>query len=407
MTLLENFMLEELIFIHQQVMNKTPISFIRYLYSRVNWEASGVCILGDRGVGKTTLLCQDLLNRYQTPDRALYLSADYINVISYGLVNIAKQFFSYGGEALYIDEVHKYPEWSIEIKNLIDAYKSKQIIFSASSSLDLNRSKGDLSRRVVYHRLLGLSFREYLSLAANIQLPAFTLEEILKKHVAIASSFGSTSVLKYFKDYLKNGYYPFFIEGVEEYLSKLHNVIEKVLFEDLAVVYNLRQTTLPILKRILWLVATSNGLTPNIDKMSRNLGVSREMVYNCLEYLSTSGLLNDIFSSGRGNNLIRKPGKIYLSNSNLLYAINGSLKIESDLGAIRETFFVNQVGCLHKVLLHDEGDFLVDDKYIVEVGGKGKNGKQISGKKEAYLAIDDTNIGFGNKIPLYLFGLLY
>lgn len=400
-------MLEELVSIHQEVMNTTPLTFKRYLYPRINWKAHGLCIVGDRGVGKTTLLCQDLLERYQTPNRALYISADHVNVVSYGLLNIAKQFFSYGGEALYIDEVHKYPEWSIEIKNLLDIYKRKQIIFSASSSLDLNRSKGDLSRRVVYHRLLGLSFREFMLLSANIQLPEVVFSKLVKKHVTIASSFGSIPILKYFHDYLKHGYYPFFMEGLEDYLSKVHNVIEKVLYEDLAAVYNLRQTTLPILKRILWLVATSNGLTPNIDKMSKNLGVSREMVYNCLEYLSSSGLLNELFASGKGNNLIRKPGKIYLNNSNLLNAINGSLKLENDIGSIRETFFVNQVGSVHKVALHDKGDFFIDNRCIVEVGGKGKNDMQIRGEKEAYIAVDDTPIGFGNKIPLYLFGLLY
>lgn len=400
-------MLDELISIHQEVMAKIPITFKRYLFSKINWKANGLCILGDRGVGKTTLLCQHLLERYQTPDRALYLSADNINVISCGLFNIAQRFFAYGGEGLYIDEVHKYPNWSIEIKNILDTYKDRKIVFSASSSLDLNRSKGDLSRRVVYHRLLGLSFREYLLLSANIQLPELTLSEILSHHVKIASGFSSMQILKHFQDYLRHGYYPFFMEGLEDYLSKVHNVIEKVLFEDVAVIYNLRQTTLPIMKRILWLVATSNGLIPNIDKMSKNLGISREMVYNCLEYLNHSGLLNDLFPGGKGNNLIRKPGKIYLNNVNLLNAIHGSLKLDSDIGGIRETFFVNQVGSTHKVALHDKGDFFIDDTWIIEVGGKGKNSKQIRGENKAYLAIDDVKIGFGNKIPLYLFGLLY
>ena len=379
----------------------------RYLYPRMNWEASGLCILGDRGVGKTTLLCQDLLERYKTPDKALYLSADHINVISYGLFNIAKNFFSYGGKALYIDEVHKYPLWSVEIKNILDTYKNCQVVFSASSSLDLNKSKADLSRRVVYHKLLGLSFREYLFLAEKIELPVYTFSEILQNHMAISSSLASIPILKHFNDYLHHGYYPFFLEGLDDYLSKVYNVIEKVLFEDIAIIYNLKQTTLPILKKLIWLVATSNGLIPNIDKMSKNLGVSREMIYNCLEYLSSSGLLNTLFSAGKGNALVRKPGKIYLNNTNLLNAVHGSLKLESELGGIRETFFVNQVSSIHKLSLHDKGDFLVDDRWVIEVGGSGKNDEQIRGLKEAYLAVDGIKVGFFNKIPLYLFGFLY
>lgn len=400
-------MLEELILIHQEVIDTTPMSFKRYLHPQIHWKAKGLCILGDRGVGKTTLLCQHLIETYRSPERALYLSADHINVNSYGLVNIAQRYFSHGGEALYIDEIHKYPNWSIEAKNILDTYKTRQLIFSASSSLDLNRSKGDLSRRVVYHKLLGLSFREYLLLSENIELPILTFADILASHVSIAADLKGIAILKHFKNYLRHGYYPFFMEGIEEYLLKINNVIEKVLFEDIAVVYNLRQSTLPLLKRVMWLVATSNGLIPNIDKMSKNLGVSREMIYNSLEYLSSAGLLCELLPAGKGNNLIRKPGKVYLNNTSLLNAIHGSLKFEGDVGAIRETFFVNQVSSNHKVALHDKGDFYIDDKWIIEVGGKNKDDKQIRAQQEAYLAIDDIIIGFGNRIPLYLFGLLY
>lgn len=400
-------MLEELISIHQEVLANTPHDFNRYLYSRINWSAQGICILGDRGVGKTTLICQDLALRYKTPDRALYLSADYINVTSFGIFKIAKTFFAHGGEALYVDEVHKYPGWSIEIKNILDTYKRQQVIFSASSSLDLNQSKADLSRRVVYHRLGGLSFREYLKLRHGIDSRVLTLEEVFQDHVSIVSSFTKLPILKYFEEYLRRGYYPFFLEGSEDYFSKLYNVIEKVIFEDLAVVYNLKQTTLPILKKILWLVAMSGGLTPNIDKMSKNLGVSREMIYNCLSYLSNSGLLNEIFHSARGNSLVRKPGKIYINNTNLLFAIHGNLRLETETGGIRETFFVNQVSAIHKINLHEKGDYLIDDRWVVEVGGKGKTDKQIRGEAQSYLALDDITAGFGRKVPLYLFGFLY
>jgi predicted AAA+ superfamily ATPase len=400
-------MLEELYEIHNEVISTTPRNKKRYLYSQINWGSSGLCITGDRGVGKTTMICQDLVERYQTPQRALYISADHIKVLSLGLVNIAKRHFEMGGEALYIDEVHKYPDWSIEIKNILDTYKKRQIIFSASSSLDLNKSKGDLSRRVVYHKLQGFSFREYLAFAEGKDVPILTLDQLLENHLQIASELGIPLILKYFNEYLDHGYYPFFLEGIEDFFPKLGNVIEKVLFEDVAVVYNLKQTTLPILKKLVWLVATSNGLIPNIDKMSKNLGISRELVYNCLEYLGHSGLLNDVFPHGKGNNLIRKPGKIYLNNSNLLSAINGSLKLDSEVGSVRETFFVNQVNGLHKMRLHDKGDFIIDDQWIMEVGGKNKNDYQIRDQAKAFLVIDNVKVGFDRKIPLYLFGLLY
>ncbi len=400
-------MFEEILNIHQEVMSQIPTGFKRYLYHHINWDARGIAIVGDRGVGKTTMICQNLLERYPSPGKALYLSADHIYVISYGLLEIASYFFSHGGEALFIDEVHKYPEWSFEIKNLLDTYKDKQIVFSASSSLDLNRSKGDLSRRVVYHRLPGLSFREFLQLSKNIDFSSITLNDILHNHVEIASKMNSFPVLQYFDEYLKYGYYPFFLEGTRDYLSKVTNVIEKVLFEDVAVVYNLKQTTLPVLKKILWLVATSNGLIPNIDKISKNIGISREMVYNCIEYLCSAGLLNDLYPAGKGNNLIRKPGKIFLGNVNLLHAINGSLKLEADVGGVRETFFANQLTSMHKIALHHKRDFLIDEKWIMEIGGSGKTKRQIKGEKDGFLILDNMKMGFGNKIPLYLFGFLY
>lgn len=400
-------MLEDLIQIHQEVMSSIPLEVKRYLYDLINWKSAGLCIVGDRGVGKTTMICQDLLERYQTPNRALYISADHVLVLSLGLVSIARDYFAEGGEALYIDEVHKYPDWSLEIKNLLDTYKTRQIVFSASSSLDLNASKGDLSRRVVYHRLAGLSFREYLGLAHGIQFPVFTLDEILANHVALSSKFDAIPILSYFKDYLSHGYYPFFKEGIEDYAHKLNNVIEKVLFEDVAVVYNLKQSTLPILKRLLWLVATSNGLIPNIDKISKNLGVSREMIYNCLDYLIHSGLLNEVLPAGKGNGLIRKPAKLYLNNSNLLTAIYGTLKLETDVGGIRETFFVNQLNSKYKISLHEKGDFCIEDEWVMEIGGKNKNDYQVRHENHAYLVLDNLKVGFGRKIPLYLFGFLY
>lgn len=399
--------LEDLFAIHRQVMATTEEKRKRYLYDKINWTAQALCITGDRGVGKTTLMCQHLLETYRSVETALYISADNIHVAAEGLFKIAQNYFSIGGQALFIDEVHKYPNWSVELKNIIDTYKKNKIVFSASSSLDLNQSKADLSRRVVYHHLMGLSFREYIFLTQNVLLPVLSLDEILKNHVAIADALLPYKMLKLFSEYLSYGYYPFFLEGLSDYHSKLHNVIEKVIFEDIAIVFNLRQTTLPVLKKILWLVATTDGLIPNVDNISSNVGVSREVVYNCLEYLGRSGLLSNLYPVSEGMKLIRKPGKIYLNNTNLLNAINGTLKRASSSGGVRETFFANQATSCHKVNLCPDCDFFLDEKIAIEVGGKNKDYNQIKGLSNAYLAVDDIEVGFKNKIPLYLFGFLY
>lgn len=400
-------MLEQLSNIHQEVIKNTVTSNKRYLYNAINWDAKGICIYGDRGVGKTTLMCQYLITKYKLVDKALYISADNIHVLSNGLFNIAQDYFSLGGQALFIDEVHKYPNWSIELKNILDTYKTKQIIFSASSSLDLKGSKADLSRRVVYHELRGLSFREFLDFNKITNIKPYQLEDVLNNHIEIASSLKDLTILKQFKLYLEKGYYPFYFENKKDYLSQLNNVIEKVISEDIAVVYNLRQNTLPVLKKILWLVSSSEGLMPNIDKISRNLGVSREIIYNSFEYLDRAGLISNVQPKTRGIKLARKPGKVFIDNTNLIYAINTSLKQSNLLGNIRESFFVNQIKKDYEIFLHNKADFILENDLVFEVGGKNKDLRQIQDEPKGYLAVDDIELGFGRKIPLYLFGLLY
>lgn len=400
-------MLDELFEIHHEVMSTVPDRARRYLYEQIRWEGQAICIVGSRGVGKTTMMCQALLEQYGSVEKALYISADNINVLANGLFGIAQEYFKYGGEAIFIDEVHKYPDWSLEIKNIIDTYKRKKIIFSASSALELNKSKYDLSRRVVYYELKGLSFREYLYFAHNMEFDSYALQDIFKNHAKLAGKFKDITVLKHFQDYLKFGYYPFFLEGVGDVSHKINNVIEKVIFEDVAVVYNLKQSTLTVLKKLIWLVATSKGLAPVVDNISKNLGASREVVYQSFEYLEHAGILINTYPQAQGMKLVRKPGKSYMDNSNLLYAICGNLRLESDLGNIRETFFVNQLQPDYGLHLHDHGDFILDDGIVVEVGGRSKDFRQVKGQNNAYLAVDGIEIGAGKKIPLYLFGFLY
>ncbi len=400
-------MLDDLFAKHHEVMQSVPMGYSRYFYNEINWDNQAICILGDRGVGKTTVACQYLLYHYKSHDRALYLSADNINVLAQGLFKIAQAYFSSGGVALFIDEVHKYPNWSIEVKNIIDTYKTKKIIFIGSSSLDLKKSKGDLSRRVVYYNLPGLSFREFLKLKYNKKFPSYSLKSVLVDHIEIANSFSTLPILKYFKEYLTYGYYPFFLEGEEDYLSKLNNVIEKVIYEDIAVVFKLKNTTVPALKKILWLIATTDGLTPNIDKISKDIKASREVVYDCFEYLNQAGLVINLFEDVKGMKLVRKPGKVFLNNTNLLYAINGNIKLATSTGIARETMFVNQLQVLHRVNLHNKADFVIDGETVIEVGGKNKSNRQLKGEANGILALDDMLVGYKHKVPLFLFGFLY
>ena len=397
-----------LLAIHAHSVRGISLDKKRYLYSQINWDSRALCLAGARGTGKTTMLLQYYLECYNDPGRCLYISADNIQVMGYGLFAIARDFFAHGGEALIIDEAHKYPGWSQEVKNIFDTFKDKKIMLSGSSTLDLTRARYDLSRRVVYHSLVGLSFREYLDFRLNIAVKPLKLADILADHPAIASELLSRGpMLKYFNDYLKCGYYPFFLEGRPDYESKVLGVIEKVLFEDVSVSYNLPQAKIPVLKKLLWLIATSHPFQLNMDGLAGDLGVSRPSLYNYLDILETGGLLRSLYSAARGAKRIRKPAKLLFENPNLLSAIAGSAKDEASIGTLRETFFAAMLAPAHKLALEAKADFLVDDQLLFEIGGRNKGKKQIAGKPGAYLVQDGIEIGFAEKIPLYLFGFLY
>ncbi len=394
--------------IHNNTVKNVPLDFRRYLYSGIDWGCGAVCVTGARGVGKTTLLLQRYHAHYGDAEKCLYISADNPEAAGEGLFNLASEYFTSGGQALILDEIHKYPDWQTVLKNIIDTFRGRKLLVSGSSSLDLKKGKADLSRRFAYYDLKGLSFREYLALKTGAAFPVLKLDDILRGHPRYAQEISRrVTVLREFRDYLSGGYYPFFTESAPAYPGKVLNLIEKTLYEDVALAGNMKPGNIAVLKKILWLIAGAASFSPNIDKLSRELGISKLYVYRYLEYLEQSGIVTALRSAGKGYRSLRKAEKLFLENTSLLAAVNGSLKADAEEGAVRETFFINQVSVTEIVTASGKGDFTVNGSLTFEVGGGGKSARQIKGVKNSYLALDRIEIGAGNRIPLYLFGFLY
>jgi uncharacterized protein len=400
-------MLQKLVEIHDLVTVKKYRSEKRYLYDKINWDLNAVCIFGARGTGKTTMMIQHYHEKYGTSKKALYISADHVFVASLGLYEVADTYFKTGGEAIYIDEIHKYHNWTVELKNIIDVYSDKKIIVSGSSTIELKKSAGDLSRRVIYYELKGFSFREFLNFSKNLNFPAYSIDEIIENHNDIALEIKKgRAILQDFKDYLDHGYYPFLLEGKDEYFLRLGNVIEKVVFEDMASSFNLSQPKLPVIKKLLWIIATSDPFTPNVDRISKDLEISREYVYNYIEYLEKAGMIINVRKAGDGFKAVRKPAKIFMNNTSLIRTLSQKT-YENNAGTMRETFFANQLGTVAEITIPQTGDFIVDGKYLFEIGGKNKTAAQIKNVENSFLALDGIESGFQKRIPLYLFGFLY
>ncbi len=396
-------MIEKFAKIHLSLAVKVKgYGFKRYLYDKINWRQRLIGIVGPRGVGKTTLMLQYYLENFRTPEDCLYISADNVNTATAGLFNLAEEFFNLGGKTVLIDEVHKYPNWQQELKNIYDSFPSRQVIFSGSSSIHILRGKADLSRRVVYYNLSGLSFREFLIMRGAKSFKPLSFDDILKNHVRIAGSVGSDfPVLRLFRDYLKFGYYPFFNEGLEEFPTKLGNVVEKIFYEDIPLLFNVRPSTIHSLRKLFYLVATSQPFTPNISRISGQLGISKEYIYAYIDELEKAGLFILLYPKEKGLKLLRKPQKIYLECPNLFYLVEEEKGFLAEKGSVRETFFANQASHAVKLYSSQNADFVDNKNRLFEIGGRNKTAN------DCFIASDDINVGFKNKIPLWLFGFLY
>ena len=395
--------LEEL---YRKKISLTDTSFIRSAEDEIHWNARLICIRGARGTGKTTLVLQHIKKSFEgNLDKALYISLDSLYFSDHSLIDVADSFAKRGGTHLFLDEVHKYPSWSIAIKNLYDEYPELSIVFTGSSLLEILNARSDLSRRALVYELQGLSFREYLAVKEKIIFPPYELNTLLTDNEKISADISSKiKPLKYFEDYLRYGYYPFFIEGIDDYSERLNETINMILEVELPILRNVEIAYVPKIKKLLRIIAKSAPFLPNITKIASEIDVSRQTLLAYFKYLEDSKLISLLYKSSRGLSALEKPDKIYLENTSLMYSLEPS---ETDIGNVRETFACNQLSMKHEVLFSEQSDFFVDGKYTFEVGGKNKKRKQIADIDDSYILADNIEYGTKRRIPLWLLGFMY
>ena len=383
----------------------TILVFSRYLTHEIRWDDRMIGISGARGSGKTTLLLQRMKSSLPADAVALYASLDDIYFAENSLLLLAEDFNKRGGDYLFLDEVHKYQDWSRELKNIYDNLPGLKIVFTSSSALDIYKGAYDLSRRALVYNLAGLSFREFMELKYGKKLPVFTLEEVLYNAPSIIPVIlNEIRPLKYFEEYLRIGYYPFFIESEENYHIRITNILNLVLETELTSIFNLDYYSVMKMKKMIAVLSRIVPYKPNIDKLSKQTGTTRDTLLKYLYYLEKAGILKWLTKDTFGINYLNKPDKLYLNNTNLSYALSNE---KPDKGNLRETFFLNQLMVKHQITYPEHGDFLLDGKYLIEVGGHSKNSRQIANMGNAFIVVDDVEYAFGNRIPLWLFGYLY
>ena len=400
------YIMEDLFIRYRKKTQQVSTGFVRSLMDDINWNARLICIKGARGVGKTTLLLQYMkLNFNENIEDTLYVSLDSFAFKDRTLVGLAEEFAKNGGKYLFLDEVHKYANWAQELKNIYDDHQELKVVFTGSSLLEILNARADLSRRAIVYHMQGLSFREYLALETGIQFEQYTLEDILRNHINMASLINDKiKPLLYFKRYLKLGYYPFYKEDPDLYEQRLEEVINMMLEVELPLLRGVDIALAPKLKQLLTIISESAPFVPNITALSQKMDLHRTTLMSYLYYLQEVGLSIHLQKNAYGNAKLQKPAKVYLENTNLMYALSPS---GSNIGNVRETFFANQLGQKNKISYHKQTDFLINEKYAFEIGGKEKSRKQIKNLENAYVIADDIEYGYHNKIPLWLFGFLY
>ena len=395
--------LETLFEKYNQIQKLHTYAYKRYFHKVVDFSDKMVGILGSRGAGKTTFILQYLQSLDIPHSKKLYFSADSILLANVSLYEIADAFLKVGGEVLAIDEIHKYKNFEHELKEIYD-FLDLKVIFSGSSALQLEHKKADLSRRAVLYRVHGLSFREFLELKLGRSFDAYSLEELLENHMDIAQKLTVTlKPFEHFKEYLKSGYFPYYFENPNTYGMKLEETVNTVIESDLPIIFNIEAQNIQKLKQLISMICSSKPYELNISSLSKKIGINRTTLYQYIHYLTMGNMLYALKARSKGDSIFVKPSKLYLNNPNLSYYYCQS----NEIGTIREQFFANMLRVNHKLSYPAKGDFMVDETYTFEVGGKNKGFEQIKEIKNAFIAYDDVELGFGKKVPLWLFGFLY
>ena len=397
-------MLNKFIELSESAIEFTDVNFVRPQISYLQQPERLIGIKGSRGVGKTTLLLQfaklNLAN-----NRKIYISLDNPYFAKNNLPEFVDEFVKNGGEYLLIDEVHHYTDWSLALKMIYDNYKNLKVVYTGSSLLHLTKGRADLSRRTMLYTLHGLSLREYINLVEKTNFQPVSLNDILTNHLRLSKTIISeVKPIKHYNDYIQTGYYPFFLENKQTYLFKLVETVNQIIETDLPFVTKISYANINKLKQLLQIISESVPFKPNLEKISSQIEISKNTLKNYLYYLEEALLISMLKSGRKINSNLAKPEKVYLSHPNLMFCLANE---NSNQGNIRECFFLNQLQTLSKINYSEVGDFLVNSKFIFEIGGKNKTYKQIANIENSFIAADDIEIGYKNTIPLWLFGFLY
>ncbi|MBO5204868.1 MAG: AAA family ATPase [Prevotella sp.] len=401
---METIELQPLFNNYHRKITKVDLRFKRYLYSQINWDARIISIKGARGVGKTTMLLQHILENHKNIDQTLYVSLDDLWFTTHSLIELVDWADQHGIRRLYLDEVHRYELWSETIKNIYDNYPDMSIVYTSSSLLILDSAKTDLSRRQTSYTLYGMSFREFLAFEGIIHIDTITLDDLLQHHVEHAMQITkSIRIAPYLEAYLHHGYYPFYKESGNDFPARLRETVSVVIDTDLPAVEKVSFETIQKIKKLVMIISENVPFEPKMSELWRQLSTSNELGLRMLYALDKAQILSLLTSKAKNYKFLYKPDKIFLGNPNLMHALCTIV----NKGNERETFFYNQFSVSHDVKTPDKGDFLIDNHYLFEVGGKKKSFEQIADVPSSFLAVDDTEVGYGNRIPRWLFGFCY